>query len=86
MDDTNTDLYQKFRNNTSFSLFAFAADPSESVVGEYDLGSVFGIYMANAISTADVVGDESGVLTTEVAFSADGGTSGNENQMTLGFV
>jgi hypothetical protein len=42
--------------------------------------------MPNVISTADVVGDQEGVLTTEVSFKADSGVSGSEGQIYFSFI
>lgn len=84
-DDTDVSDFDDFKNDTPYSVFAFAANPS-AVAGEYDLGSVFGVYMPNCLTTADAFGENEGVLTNEVEFSSDGGTGGTENEIYISFI
>lgn len=85
LDDSDVTLFQKFKNNTQYSLFAFAANPT-SVTGEYELGSIFAVYLPQCTTTADVVADLEGINITNVEFSADGGEAGAEQDMFLGFI
>ena len=85
LDDTSVANYTKFKNNTPFSLFAFAANPS-ATTGEYDLGSIVAVYFPSCISSANMVEDLEGVLTEKIEFTADGGSSGENSEMTLTFI
>jgi hypothetical protein len=85
LDDTSVANFTKFKNNTGFSLFAFAANPS-TTAGEYDLGSIWAVYFPNCVANSNTVGDLEGVLVEEIEFTADGGTSGESSEMTLAFI
>lgn len=85
LDDTSVANYTKFKNNTGFSLFAFAANPS-GTTGEYDLGSIWAVYFPNCVASSNIIADLEGVLTEEIEFTADGGTSGEDSEMTLAFI
>jgi CBS domain-containing protein len=85
LDDTSVANFTKFKANTGFSLFAFAANPS-STAGEYDLGSIWAVYLPNCVASSNTVGDLEGVLTEEIKFTADGGSSGELSEMTLAFI
>jgi len=84
-DDTTVDFYTKLSNNTAFSLFAYAANPS-SVAGEFDLGSIVAYYMPQCTVSGKVTGDIEGVLTDNVEFIADGTTSGSETELYISFI
>jgi hypothetical protein len=85
LDDSSVANFTKFKNNTPFSLFAYAANPS-STAGEFDLGSIWAVYFPNCVANANTVADLEGVLTEEIEFTADAGTSGEESEMTLTFI
>ena len=85
MDDSDVSVYDKFKNNTSYSLFAFCANPS-TVAGEYDLGSVVAFYLPQVISTSDVAGDQEGIITTDINFSADGGDGGESTDIFISMI
>ena len=85
LDDDDVSLFQKFKQNTQYSIFGYAINPS-TVTGEYELGSVFSFYLPNCTTTSDVVGDLEGINITEIEFSADGGEAGASPDVFLGFV
>ena len=85
LDDTSVAQFTKFKNNTAFSLFAYAANPS-STAGEFDLGSIVAVYFPACVASANTVADLEGVLTEQIEFTADGGTSGEDSEMTLAFI
>lgn len=85
MDDTSVAQFTKFDTNDSFTLFAFAANPS-SVTGELELGSVCAIVLPNCIITELAFGDEDGLLIDQISFSANRGSAGSIEEMYVGFV
>lgn len=85
LDDTDVSTFEKFKNNTPYSLFGFAANPG-AVDGEYDLGSIIAFYLPNCISNSDVVGDLDGVNITEIEGTADGGSAGDQEEIFLGII
>lgn len=85
MDDTDVSLFEKFKNNTGFSVFGYAYNPS-TVDGEIELGSLFAFYLPQCVSTSDVVADLDGINITNIEFTADGGDSGSEKEIYLGLV
>lgn len=84
-DDASVAQFTKFNNQTAFSLFVRAFNPS-SVSGEIILGSAIGIYLPNCIITEKSVGDQDGILTDQLSFSADRGTVGSSEEIYIGFV
>jgi hypothetical protein len=84
-DDTSVANFTKFDQNTPFSLFVMARNPS-AVSGEVELGSVVGIYLPNCLITEKKIADADGILTDELSFSADRGASGTTEEMYIGFV
>lgn len=84
-DDTSVTNFTKFNNNTAFSLFISAHNPS-AVAGEIEMGSAVGIYLPNCITTEHSIGDQDGILTDVETFTASRGTDGNTNEVYIGFV
>lgn len=84
-DDTTYDQFTKFDQNTSFSLFIEAYNPS-AVSGEIDMGSAVGIYLPNCIITEYNVQDVEGILTDNLSFSATRGSSGSSEEIYIGFI
>ena len=84
-DDADISNFESFRDNTAFSLFAFAANPS-ATDGEYELGSIQAFYMPACIITSKVVADAEGVLIEDIAFRADGGEAGEDTEFYLGSI
>ena len=84
-DDTTVDFFTQFDQNQSFSLTVFVANDS-SVAGEYELGSVVGMYFPNCILTEKVVGDQDGILIENLTFSANRGEDGASEEIFMGFV
>jgi hypothetical protein len=84
-DDTSVANFTKFNANTAFSLFVSAYNPS-ATTGEITMGSVVGIYLPSCIITDKKIGDQQGILTDELSFSANRGSDGSTEEMFLGFV
>lgn len=84
-DDTSVANFTNFVDNTPFSLFAFAANPS-GVDGEYELGSVVGFYFPSCVITAKQVADLDGVLKEDISFRADGGEAGEDTEFYMGMI
>lgn len=85
MDDATFAQFTKFDNNTSFTLFAYAANPS-TVTGEIEMGSVCAIVLPNCIITEIPTGDLNGLLVDNISFSANRGSTGIVEEMYVGFV
>lgn len=84
LDDTNTDIFDKFDENVNFELVVALANPSD-IDGEFDLGSVVGAYMPQCIFTALPKADKDGVLTQAGEFQAHTGTTGTDVEIFIGF-
>lgn len=84
-DDTSVAQFTTFNTQAAFSIFLSAYNPS-STSGEITLGSAIGLYLPNCIITEKKVGDQDGILTEELSFSADRGTSGTTEEIYLGFI
>lgn len=84
-DDTSVSQFTNFEDNTTFSLFITAYNPS-STTGEIDLGSAVGIYLPSCIITAKPVEDVDGVLVDAISFQATGGTTGDSIDIYVGLI
>lgn len=83
-DDTSVAQFTRFNTNASFSLHVVAYNES-STAGEYELGSVIGIYLPQCILTEKVVADQEGILVENLSFSANRGESGTLDELAIGF-
>lgn len=79
LDDSVAD-FDKFNDSTQFSLFGYAANPT-TTAGEFQ--NVIAFYMPNCLITEIGEGDEDGLLTNELTFSANRGPSGTETEMYI---
>ncbi len=84
-DDTTVANHDAFDAGTEFSLLIKAFNPS-GVTGEYEMGSVVGIYLPKCIATECKVADQDGILTDEIAFQAVRGSAGTTEEMYLGLI
>lgn len=84
-DDTSVAQFTKFDQNTAFSLFVRAYNPS-AVAGEIDMGSAIGIYLPNCLITEKKIADQDGILTDELTFAATRGVSGSTEEIYIGFI
>lgn len=80
--DDSVAQFTRFENNTEFSLFANAYNPT-STAGEYN--QVVSVYMPNCIITEIGEEDQDGLLQEPLSFSAGRGTDGNENEIFISF-
>ena len=84
-DDASVSFFTQFNENTPFSLTITIQNPS-AVSGEFDLGSICGIYLPSCLLTSKTVADADGTLIEEMEFSANRGTDGLTEEIYLGFV
>jgi hypothetical protein len=80
--DNDVSQMTKFKNNTSFSLFARAFVPS-TVAGEY--GKVVSIFMPNCIITEVSEADQDLLLQEELTFAASRGADGTQEELYISF-
>ena len=73
--------FDKFDNNTQFSLFGYAANPT-STAGEFD--GVVAFYMPACVFTEIGEGDQDGVLQDTLTFQASTGSAGSTVELYLG--
>lgn len=85
MGDSETTQFDNFDNNTAYSLFASAYNPS-STAGEVDLGSVVTIYLPNVITTEKPAGDIDELFVHNVSFSANRGESGSSDEIFVSVI
>ena len=70
--------YTKFVNNTQFSLFAFAYNPT-TTAGEF--GEMVGFYMPKCVITEISEADQDGILKDSLTFSASTGSDGSSKEL-----
>jgi hypothetical protein len=75
--------YTKYKNNTAFSLFAYAKVPT-GTTGEF--GQVVAIYAPNCIITDLGESDQDGLLQDSISFSANRGTAGTTDELYICFI
>jgi hypothetical protein len=80
-DDSITN-FTKFNSNTTFSLFAYAYNPT-GIDGEYE--DVVAYYLPNCLTTEIAEADQDGVLQETLAFSANRGSDGSEEEIYISF-
>jgi len=80
--DDDVSNFDKFNNNTEFSLFAQAHNPT-STSGEYD--QVVAMYMPNCISTEISESDQDGLLQEGISYSAGRGADGTAEEIFISF-
>lgn len=85
MDDSASAYYTLFNNNTTFSLFIRAANPS-GTTGEFSMGSVVGIYLPYCVVSEYKKGDLDGLLVDEVSFQVCKDPNGVLETMYVGFI
>lgn len=78
--DDNIDNFNRFKNNTSFSLFGFMAIPT-GVDGEKQ--DIVAFYMPNCLLTEYAEGDQDGLLQENLNFSADRGSQGESEEIYI---
>lgn len=84
-DDTATTYFTNWDAGTEFSLFAYAYNPS-STTGEFDLGSVVGIWLPQCITTEFQTQDLEGLLVDQMSFRATRGSDGSSEEMYMSLV
>ena len=72
--------FNKFKNNTEFSLFGYMAVPN-GTDGEFK--DVVAFYMPNCLITEYSEGDQDGLLQEQLSFSATRGSAGSEEEIYI---
>ena len=80
--DDITDFTQ-FNTNTSFSVFAYAGNPT-STAGEFE--DVIAFYLPQCTITELGEGEQDGVITNEISFAATAGDNGDMLDAVLAFI
>ena len=80
--DTEVANYTRFNDNTQFSLFAYAFNPT-GTAGQFNQTVSF--YMPNCIITSISEGDQDGILQDSLSFSATRGTDGTSEELYISF-
>ncbi len=75
--------FTKFKENTAFSLFAYAKN-STSTAGQFE--NVVAIYMPNCLITELAESDQDGLLQEGIAFSANRGAAGTTNEIYIAVI
>ena len=76
--DDSVANFTKFKNNTPFSLFAYAMVPT-STAGEF--GQIVAFYMPNCLITELGESDQDGLLQENISFSANRGAAGTTDEI-----
>lgn len=80
--DDNIDQFNKFNDNTEFSLFGSAHVPS-ATAGQYSQTVAF--YMPKCIATELAESDQDGLLQESVSFTAGRGSDGTTDELYISF-
>ncbi|MNL69002.1 hypothetical protein D3C87_1938060 [compost metagenome] len=83
MDSASNATFDRFKNNTPFSLFAYAKLPSANA-GEF--GGIVAVYMPNCLITDLGESDQDGIMQDNISFSANRGNSGNVTELFVAFI
>lgn len=75
--------FNKFKNNTPFSIFAYAKLPSVTA-GEFS--GIVAVYMPNCVITELSENDQDGLIQDSISFSANRGTSSTTPEIYFGVV
>jgi hypothetical protein len=75
--------FNKFKNNTAFSIFGYAKLPS-STAGEF--GGVVAFYLPNCVITDLGESDQDEILQDSISFSANRGPSGTIQELYMAFI
>lgn len=75
--------FTKFKNNTPFSIFAYAKLPT-GVAGEFS--GIVAIYMPNCLMTELGEQDQDGLMQDNISFSANRGNTGNIPEIYIAFI
>lgn len=81
-DDTMAN-FTKFKQNTPFSLFAYAKLPSST---PNQFSGIVAIYMPNCVITELSEADADGLLQDNITFSANRGSAGNIPEIFIAFI
>ena len=81
--DDDVDQFTKFDQNSEYSLFAFAYNPT-TTVGEYE--QVVAVYMPKCVTTEMAESDQDEVLQDDISFSAARGSDGASNEIYIAVI
>lgn len=82
-DTTSVANYTKFINNTEFSLFFYAKNPS-GVAGEFQ--NIVAVYLPKCLITERTKGDADGLVQESLSFTASRGSDGSTNEIYICFI
>ncbi len=82
-DDTAVTRFDDWVAGTTFSLFAYAYNPT-ATAGQFE--DAVAIWMPNCIATEFKIADQDGVLVDEIGFRATRGTDGTTNELYMSFI
>ena len=82
MDDTSVSRFDDWVAGTTFSIFAYAYNPT-STSGEFE--DAIAIWMPNCVATEFKVADQDGVMVEEIGFKATRGTAGSTDELFMTF-
>lgn len=83
-DSTSVAQFNRFNLNTAFDLIVSYQNPS-STTGEFELGSVCGLYLPNCLLTEKSTADFNEILTDALSFNANRGEAGTSEEIYMGF-
>ena len=75
--------FNKFKNNTPFSIFAYAKLPSNT---EGEFGGIVAVYMPNCLITELSESDNDGLMQDNITFSANRGVAGDKPEIYITFI
>lgn len=81
--DDNISNFTKFDENTAYSLFAFAYNPT-GVTGEFE--EIVAVYLPNCVTTEVAESDQDGLLVEDITFSASRGDAGTGEEISITFI
>ena len=82
MDDTSVANFTAFNADTAFSIMLVAGTVDSN--GDFNEGSITGIYLPQCIFTANSITNEDGVLMESLEFRAHRGTEGTSDEVYIG--
>lgn len=83
MRDDSLANFNKFKNNTPFSIFAYAKLPTET---DGEFGGIVAVYMPNCLITELSESDNDGLMQDNITFSANRGVAGDKPEIYITFI
>jgi hypothetical protein len=80
--DNSIDLFTKYKDNTSFQIFAYGKVP----LANGAMKNVVAVFLRNVLITEIGEADQDGLLQDSVSFSADRGVNGTTPEIVIAFI